>query len=257
MRHITASLGAALALALPLVPGALAAEPIVEANTRLLVPGDTVEVSRIPDGIFLRDPDAPDDTIWQRLPEYRVQVLPAPAVHDSVALRVDYDSPGNVVYLHLARTSDRLFVRMRWRDDTEDAATTMNRFADAAAVQFALGDDSTSYLMGTGPNEAVNIWYWRADGRPVQNLAAGGYGSTTILPQQSVSGAGQYVEHLGAPNQWTVVMSRPIGVAGDFEASFRRAQVPAAFALWQGSAQQRDGFKYVSDGWILLDMGEG
>lgn len=252
MRHLTATLGALVALALP-----AAGEPIVEANTRLLEPGDTVQVARIPDGIFLRSPNDPDDAIWARLPEYRVHVRPAPAVHPSVELRVDYDSPGNVVYLHLARTSDRIYVRMRWRDDTRDAATTLDRFADAAAVQFSLGDDSTSYLMGSGPAEAVNIWYWRADGSPVQNLAAGGFGSTTILPQQSVTGDGQYHEDLGTQNQWTVVMSRPLGVSGDYEASFRRQQVPAAFALWQGSQQQRDGFKYVSDGWILLDIGEG
>lgn len=252
MRLPTAALGALAALALP-----VAAEPIVEANTHLLEPGDSVPVARIPDGIFLRSVNDPDDAIWERLPEYRMHVMPAPAVHQSVALRVDYDSPGNVVYLNLARTSDRLYVRMRWRDDTQDTATTMNRFTDAAAVQFSLGDDSTSYLMGEGPNEAVNIWYWRADGSPVQNLAAGGYGSTTILPQQSVTGTGQYLEDLGAPNQWTVVMSRPLGVAGDYEASFRRQLVPMAFALWQGSLKQRDGFKYVSDGWILLDMGEG
>lgn len=252
MRQLSAALGVLAVLALPAV-----AEPIVEANTLRLDPGDTVQVSRIPDGIFLRSVNDPDDDIWQRLPEYRVHVHPAPAVHQSVALRVDYDSPGNVVYLNLARTSDRLYVRMRWRDDTRDAATTRDRFTDAAAVQFALGDDSTSYLMGTGPAEAVNIWYWRADGSSVQNLAAGGYGSTTVLPRQSVTGSGQYREDLGAPNQWTVVLSRPLGVAGDFEVSFRRQQVPMAFALWQGSLQQRDGFKYVSDGWILLDMGEG
>jgi DMSO reductase family type II enzyme heme b subunit len=252
MRQLSAALGVLAVLALPAI-----AEPIVEANTLRLESGDTVQVSRIPDGIFLRSPNDPDDAIWRRLPEYRVHVMPAPAVHQSVALRLDYDSPGNIVYLNLARTSDRLYVRMRWLDDTRDAATTRSHFTDAAAVQFSLGDDSTSYLMGTGPNEAVNIWYWRADGSPVQNLAAGGYGSTTILPQQSVTGTGQYREDLGAQNQWTVVMSRPLGVSGDFEVPLRRQLVPAAFALWQGSAQQRDGFKYVSDGWILLDMGEG
>lgn len=252
MRQLITALGVIAVLALPAV-----AEPIVEANTLRLDPGDTVQVSRIPDGIFLRSLNDADDIIWQRLPEYRVHVQPAPAVHQSVALRVDYDSPGNIVYLNLARTSDRLYVRLRWRDDTRDATTTRNRFTDAAAVQFALGDDTTSYLMGTGPAEAVNIWYWRADGSSVQNLAAGGYGSTTTLPQQSVTGTGQYLEDLGAPNQWTVVMSRPLGVSGDYEASFRRQEVPMAFALWQGSMQQRDGLKYVSDGWILLQMDEG
>jgi DMSO reductase family type II enzyme heme b subunit len=230
------------------------AETVVEANTALLEAGDVVQVARIPDGIYLRSVNDPDDIIWDRLPEYRVHVMPAPAVHPSVELRVNYDDPGYDVYLHLARTSDRLYVRMRWRDDTRDTATTKNRFRDAAAVQFSLGDDATSYLMGSGPQEPVNIWYWPGDGTPVQNLAAGGYGSTTILPTQSVTGAAIYEENDGDPNEWAVVMSRPLAVTGDYEATFRRLEVPIAFAVWQGSDAQRDGFKHVSDGWVILDM---
>lgn len=250
MRQLTSALGALAALTLP----ATAADTIVEANTALLQAGDVVQVAKIPDGIYLRNVNDPDDIIWERLPEHRVELLPAPAVHPSVELRVNYDDPGYYVYLHLARTSDRLYVRMRWRDDTKDIATTKDQFRDAAAVQFSLGDDATSYLMGSGSDEPVNIWYWPGDGGAVQNLAAGGYGSTTILDSQSVSGDARYTEKEGDPNEWTVVMSRPIAVAGDYEASFRRAEVPMAFAVWQGSDGQRDGLKHVSDGWILLDM---
>ena len=249
MRHLPSALGIIAALALP-----VAAETVVEANVKLLEAGDTVPVARIPDGIFLRDTNDPDDIIWERLPEYRVHVAPAPAVHPSVDLRVDYDDPGYDLYLTLARTSERFYVRMRWRDDTADQATTRDRFRDGAAVQFSLADDATSYLMGSGPDEAVNIWYWRADGAPVQNLAAGGYGSTTMLDSQSVTGAALYEENTGDPNEWAVVMSRPIAVAGDYEVSFRRLQVPMAFAVWQGADGQRDGFKHVSDGWILVDL---
>ncbi len=249
-------LSPALAALLAVTPLSLAAETIIEANTALLQSGDVVKVAKIPDGIYLRDTNDPDDIIWERLPEYRVQVLPAPAVHPSVELRVNYDDPGYYVYLHLARTSERLYVRMRWRDDTHDTATTKDRFRDAAAVQFSLGDDATSYLMGSGPQEAVNIWYWPGDGTPVQNLAAGGYGSTTILPSQSVTGDAHYENNDGDPNEWAVVMSRPLAVEGDFEASFRRYEVPVAFAVWQGSDGQRDGLKHVSDGWVILDMAE-
>jgi len=252
MRHLPFALGALAALALP----AAAQDTIAEANTHLLEAGDVVSVPRIPDDIFLRTPDDPDDMVWERLPEYRVHLTPAPAVHPSVELRVDYDDPGHYVYLHLARSSDRFYVRMRWRDDTRDAATTRDRFRDAAAIQFSLGDDVTSYMMGTGPQEPVNIWYWPGDGAAVQNLAAGGFGSTTILPSQSVTGAGLYEENDGDPNEWAVVMSRPLGVSGDYEVSFRRYEVPVAFAVWQGSDGQRDGFKHVTNGWIILDMAE-
>lgn len=233
---------------------ALAQDTVTEANTLLLSAGDSVSASRIPDGIYLRSTNDPDDIIWERLPEYRVEVAPAPAVHESVELRVNYDADPYSVYLNLARTSDRFYVRMRWRDDTMDAMTSRNRFRDAAAVQFSLGDDVTSYLMGSGPQEPVNIWYWRSDDNAVHNLAAGGPGSTTQLDSQPVSGQGMYHDNDGDPNEWVVVMSRPIPVSGDYETSFRRATVPMAFAVWQGSDGQRDGFKSVSDGWILLDL---
>jgi dimethylsulfide dehydrogenase subunit gamma len=246
----------ALCAVAPLAGAADAAESVVEANTALLEVGDVAKVSKIPDGIYLRSVNDPDDIIWERLPEYRVHVSPAPAVHQSVELRVNYDDPGHDLYLNLARTSERFYVRMRWRDDTRDAVTTRDRFRDGAAIQFSLGDDSTSYLMGSGPQDAVNIWYWRADGAPAQNLAAGGYGSTTLLDAQSVSGDARYEENDGDPNEWVVVMSRPLAAAGDYEVSFRRPQIPVAFALWQGADGQRDGFKHVSDGWILLDMAD-
>jgi len=252
MRYFLSGLGALAALAFP-----AAADDLGEPAPTLLQAGDVVKVARIPDGIFLRVENDPDDTIWQRLPEYRVQVLPAPSVHVSVDLRINYDDPGHDVFLQLARTSERFYVRMRWRDDSRDDATTLDRFQDAAAVQFSLGDDMTSYMMGSGPEEAVNIWYWPADGGDVQDLAAGGFGSTTRLPDGAVTGAALYDEARSGGSEWVVVMSRPIAVSGEHQVSFEQQQVPAAFAVWQGSDGQRDGFKHVSDGWILLDLEEG
>jgi len=231
-----------------------AAQTLPEANVKLIEAGDSVKVSTIPDGIYLRSTNDPDDIIWERLPEYRVTMLPAPAVHESVELRVNYDAEETFLYMTLAKTSERFYVRLRWVDDTRDTATAYNRFRDGAAVQFSLGDDATSYIMGDGPDSAVNIWYWRSDSNTVQNLAAGGPGSTTMLDEQPVTGDAMYDNNDGDPNEWTVVMSRPIAAEGAHTASLDRDIVPMAFALWQGAEQQRDGLKSVSDGWILLDM---
>lgn len=253
MRHLSRTLAATALLALA-APAHAEGTSIVEANVKLVEAGDTIPVAKIPDGVYLRSVNDPDDIIWERLPEYRVLVTPAPAVHESVELRVNYDDEGYALYTTVARTSDRFYVRLRWRDDTRDTVTASNRFRDGAAVQFSLGDDATSYLMGTGPDEPVNIWYWRSDSGAVQNLAAGGPGSTTMLDEQPVSGAAQYIDRDGDPNEWVVVMSRPIPAAGDYQVSFRRATVPMALAVWQGSDGQRDGLKHVSDGWVLLDL---
>ncbi|WP_282607794.1 ethylbenzene dehydrogenase-related protein [Pelagibius sp. Alg239-R121] len=232
-----------------------AGDTIIEANVKALEPGDEVAVARIPDGIYLRSVNDPDDIIWERLPEYRMHLASAPPVHQSVELRIDEDDPGHDVYFSLARTSDRFYVRLRWRDETRDTSTLLDRFRDGAAVQFAIGGDETSYIMGSGPDEPVNIWYWRSDANKVENLAAGGPGSTTRLEEQSVSGDSRYMtgkESLA--NQWVVVMSRPIAAAGEHQVSLEREQVPMAFALWQGSDGQRDGLKRVSEDWILVNL---
>ncbi len=257
MRHLSRTL--AMAALLANASTALAeGDAIVEANVKLLEAGDTVMASKIPDGVYLRRVNDPDDIIWERLPEYRVHVGPAPAVHESVDLRIDYDDEGQDLFLTMARTSDRFYVRMRWRDDAPDLVTKSNRFRDAAAVQFSLGDDETSYLMGDGPSAPVNIWYWRSDRGEVQNLAAGGPGSTTMLDDQPVSGAAQFFDKgSDAANEWAVVMSRPISTSGDYEVSFGGGKVPMAFAIWQGSDGQRDGLKSVSDGWILVNLDGG
>lgn len=245
----TTTLLAALA-----IPTFSVAETMAEANVKRLEAYDSVTVSTIPDGIYLRSVNDPDDIIWDRLPEYRVAMLPAPAVHESVELRVDYDAEETFLYMTLAKTSERFYVRLRWVDDTRDTETAFDRFRDGVAVQFALGDDDTSYIMGDGPDSAVNIWYWRSDSNSAQNLAAGGPGSTTVLDEQPVTADSLYTENAGDPNEWTVVLSSPLAAEGAHNVSFDRDMAPMAFAVWQGAEKERDGLKRVSEGWILLDM---
>ncbi|MGI9500060.1 MAG: ethylbenzene dehydrogenase-related protein, partial [Geminicoccaceae bacterium] len=231
-------------------------DSLVEANVKELMAGDEVSVSRIPDGVYLRSVNDPDDIIWERLPEYRIHAAPAPPVHESVELRLDDDDLGRDVYFTLARTSERFYVRLRWRDETRDTETRTDRFRDGAAVQFAIGDEATSAIMGTGPEEPVNIWYWRSDADRIENLAAGGPGSTTRLDEQPVSGDSLYSSNGGSSDgQWIVVMSRPIDASGDHQISFDRDKLPIAFALWQGSDGQRDGLKSVTEDWIIADLG--
>jgi DMSO reductase family type II enzyme heme b subunit len=229
---------------------------IAEPNVIRVLPYETIPVGRIPDDVYLRSTNDPDDVIWERLPEYRVHVAPAPVVHESVGLRINYADEGQALYFTPARTSDRFYVRLRWRDDTHDTVTLRDRFRDGVAVQFSLGDDTTSYIMGSGPDEPVNIWYWRADTDAFENLAAGGARSLTMLEEQPVTGQSMYVEHTDDPNEWTVVMSRPLEPNGPHQVTFDGdGPVPVAFAVWQGSAAERDGLKDTSTGWIRLDLG--
>lgn len=247
--------GATGALMAVIAASAAHAESIVETNVKMIEPGETVDVATIPDGIYLRSTNDPDDIIWERLPEYRMHLMPAPPYHESVALRWNDEAEGQDVFFSLAQTSERFYVRLRWRDETMDQATKSDQFRDGVAVQFALADNETSAIMGTGPEEPVNIWYWRSDANSIENLAAGGPGSTTRLDEQPVSGDSLYMARAEADaSEWVVVMSRPLSAESEHNVGFDRPSVPIAFALWQGSDQERDGLKSVSEDWILARL---
>lgn len=230
----------------------------INPNVTEIKPGDSVEVARLPDNIYLRTQDDPDDIIWDRLPTYRTELFPAPPVHQSVKLRFDEGAERSKhLYFQVARTSERFYVRMHWKDASQDSATTVDSFRDGVAIQYALNGADTSYMMGSGPEKPVNIWYWRADDeQQVENLAAGGYGSTSSLDAQNVTGIGAYYpENVEQDSEWRVVMSRPLASEGEHEVSFDQAQIPVAFAVWQGSDNERDGNKRVTHTWIMLDTG--
>lgn len=251
-------LRSSLALALAFnATTALAEHPEANPNVAEIRPGDTIRVERLPDNIFLRSQNDPDDLIWGRLPVYRTHLYPAPPVHPSVGLRfAEGAMRGKHIYFQVARTSERLYVRLYWKDASANRNNTVDEFPDGVAVQYALNGADTSYMMGTGPEKPVNIWYWRADTNEVQNLAAGGFGSTTTLPEQSVSGDSKHLARQIEPDsEWLVVMSRPLEPASELEVSFSKNPVPVSFAVWQGEDHERDGNKRVTHTWILLDTG--
>lgn len=248
------TIGAALSVVVG--PCAFAQQPTTEADPTIpdVRAGETVYATQLPEPIYLRDANDPDDIIWVRIPAYRTLLSTAPPVHRSTALRFD-PKEGVNLYFQVARTSERLYVRLRWQDATQNHNTSVDAFSDGAAIQWALNGADTSYMMGSGPQKPVNIWYWRADRGEVENLAAGGFGSTTHLPEQPVTGKAVYHAQRNArDNEWHVVMSRLLVSQGKYQANLQKGALPVAFALWQGEEGQRDGNKRVSHGWILLNV---
>ena len=58
----------------------------------------------------------------------------------------------------------KLYIRVEWNDESEDASTgRQNDFSDAAAVQFPVedGESVPAFCMGN-PDAPVNIWQWKA-----------------------------------------------------------------------------------------------
>lgn len=239
-------------------PDVIEAEPDeLNPNITQIKPGDVVKATKIPGTIYLRSQNDPDDLIWDRVPMYSTYLQVAPPVHQSAKLRFeDGATRGKHLYFQVARSDKRMYVRLRWKDASQDTGTTVDDFRDGVAVQFALKGVDTSYMMGSGTDHPVNIWYWRADHHPVENLAAGGYGSTTILDEQTVTGDAAYIKQKqDKDNAWHVVMSRPLAAKDEFDVNFERKTVPMAFALWQGSDEERDGNKRVTHTWINLEPG--
>ena len=248
------TIGAALSLVVG--PCAFAQQPTTEADPTVMDvrAGETVHATQLPEHIYLRDANDPDDIIWARVPAYRTLLSAAPPVHPSTALRFE-PKDGVNLYFQLARTSERLYVRLRWQDPTQNRKSSVDQFSDGAAIQWALNGADTSYIMGSGPQKPVNIWYWRADRGEVENLAAGGFGGTTHLPEQPVTGKGLYeTKRNERDSEWHVVMSRPLVSKGKHQANLQKGTLPMAFALWQGEESQRDGNKRVSHGWIMVNV---
>ena len=190
----------------------------------------------------------PDSPAWRDAQEYSMALSLAPPVHPSINLRYDPAAPTMPVNLRAASDDQMLFIRLRWLDTTRNIATTRDEFSDGVAVQFALeGGDTTSYMMGA-TTTPVNIWYWNADADQPQNLAAGGFGSTTQLDAGQLTASNIYKES----GEWVVVFSRPLSQEGDHQVDLNSDNVLMALALWQGDKRQRDGLKHVSPGWVTL-----
>ncbi len=218
----------------------------------------------------------PDWAGWDAVPTARVPLT----AQQVIAPMGGGSAPSvNVQTVH---SGGDLVVRISWRDATEDTSTAKPElFADAVAIQFPASASSSvpAICMGQA-DEAVNIWHWRADsqagisalpephdgyvdryadtsetyypatasGNPfaassaVQNLVVGGFGTLTPADEQTVVGEGQYTD-----NVWAVVLRRSFVAPGAEQPQFEVGQeIDVALAVWNGSENERDGIKSVS-----------
>lgn len=228
----------------PAVGNAVDHTIIDDTPVQSLAVGGTVSLSQQPGANF----SAPGSKAWREAQEYTMDLNLAPPVHPSVNLRYDPATPPVSVNLRAGSDGEKLYIRLRWSDATQDTATSREQFSDGAAVQFALGGGpATSYMMGA-PTTPVNIWYWKAGSDDAQNLAAGGFGSTTRLDQGQLSANSAYRDG----GEWVVVFSRPLARDGEHQVDLTQDNLSISLALWQGDSRQRDGLKHISPGWVTI-----
>jgi mono/diheme cytochrome c family protein len=230
----------------------------------------------------------PENPIWDKIPAYAVHTLPLSArnnpvnrikvqtaVNDeAIAFRLQWHDPN----------PDRSSTR---HEDFKDAVAI--EFALGDAVLHKHGHSEPFFGMGNRA-KVVNIWQWRADWQteietkkkleyatdgidldvmifggevnpveslnpfrdvPVEEMNAEGFGTLTPQPQtkQNIFGKGVWKDGI-----WTVVFYRTLETLNKWDIVFQNERpVLIAFAIWDGSNQDRNGRKVISM-WQKLEM---
>lgn len=237
---------------LRLVPAAILLAGSWAVRTAESGPGGStnqLDLTRVSTVEFLQAQDDAGDVAWRLAPEYSVPLHIAPAVHQSIALRHAANAAGQPLSVQVAAISDgdSICFRLRWDDETENRASLVGRYRDAAALQFPVSTAVTGIVMGS-PDAPVSIWFWKADTNTFEDLIAGGPGTVSGVPGDGLA-HGLYRQRSGSSSgQWLVVFSRKLSDASErVSALGALPSLPVAFAVWQGDRAQRDGHKYVSD----------
>jgi len=221
---------------------------------------------------------------WSRIPGVELTLTVQQVVYPIIGTGTP------VVVARAIHTEDRLYIGLQWQDQTlDESSRAVEDFTDAAAVQFPGVAASTVPFVCMGQaDQAVNIWYWRADnqvgapdwraphvpdgyvdeypstadlyfpareagnltaqaGGGAQNLVAGGFGMLSPADQQVVMGQGHYED-----GRWSVVFARASEPPGPNQPTFDgRTPTDIAFAVWNGSNDERNGKKSVSQFAVL------
>jgi len=191
---------------------------------------------------------------WSKITSQRIALNRTPRLYDTEA---PSEPELAFVDIRLARAEGKLVVQMIWRDPTQDTAEiaklpsaptegrphkelteATDRFFDSAAVMHTVrlpnNDVWPSLQMGDA-GDPVTIYFWNA-ARGAARMQAEGRGTTKrtgeSFPAQASYGDGS----------WHVTMELQDVPAG----------MPLAFAIWNGSQQDRDGRKYFTT-WLKLE----
>ncbi len=145
-----------------------------------------------------------------------------------------------------------LALRLEWADPSESRTVDDNdRFADAAAVAFPVAEGAPLVTMGA-PGQAVNAWYWRADGEGGRDVVAEGLGTSRTLGGERVRARGSWQS-----GRWHVVIARALRSEGTEPVVQLSPGGSIGFgvAVWEGGNGERAGIKAVSGfEWRALDL---
>lgn len=188
-----------------------------------------------------------DDAAWDAIPELSILLNHTPPLYDTDP-KDDGFRPHAA--MRLVRKDTSLYVLLTWSDVTVDSIPAAKRYADAGEPglykrQSEVIDhfrDAACIMTprdrSDGPNPSlvmgdvghpVTLYYWR-NGEGFAVGEAAGRGSTTM----STTSFPGHASHQAS--QWDVVFTLPMSTAS----------MPIALAIWDGSRDHRDGLKYYS-----------
>jgi len=224
------------------IAAAVALSGVAFAQTPAADKPVTVNATKLTKALSEKDLDDPS---WQKIPAREIALTTAFPGHPAIV----GTSAVAQVRVQAAKTADGVLLRMKWRDAAADAAKDAGRFADGAAIQFPLDRKASTLPFMGGGGKMVNIWYWNAAKNAAENMVADGFGTATRLPTQDVRANGRH-----AGGEWTVVFFRAYRTPEKTAIRLTAAggRTPVAFAVWEGSNQERDGLKAVTLAWQNL-----
>lgn len=145
------------------------------------------------------------------------------------------------ISVQAAYNRQSLFFRLEWPDPTHNPDYGDGLvFPDAAAVLFPANGDAPLDRMGS-PAAGIDAWYWRANRNVGECLALHGFATEEPQANQSVVTAADWED-----GRWRVVIGGPVEAITDS----RRV----AFAVWEGSNQERAGLHSYSPQWQELSI---
>ncbi|MFQ5854854.1 MAG: c-type cytochrome [Anaerolineae bacterium] len=193
-------------------------------------------------------PTTPDDPAWDQTEAFFYplvgQIMQAPRWFipsiDAITVRAVYND-------------EELSLLLAWDDRSENRVPGGDTAVDSVAVQFPMvipeGTERPYFLEGD-PRHPVNIWHWQADGDGLEELSAGGLGTTE--PQEAAS-QGLTGGSIYQDGQWQLVIKRAL-VSDDprNDIQFESGRfIPIAFSAWDGQNGEEDAHRAVST-WYLL-----
>jgi DMSO reductase family type II enzyme heme b subunit len=141
-----------------------------------------------------------------------------------------------------AHNRQTLFFRLQWADPTHNPDYGDGTvFPDAAAVLFPENGEAPLNRMGSA-GAGIDAWYWRANhAEHGESLAFHGFATETRRPGPVILNSGVW-----ADGGWSLVIGAPLAV--------RAPGGAVAFAVWEGSNQERAGLHSYTPEWQELSI---